>query len=90
MDQSRSVLRSATHKLLKRATEHLSPLTTKLIFVTENSGSLCASLLVGYCSSPFSELYELHVNVVFAKLHGSHSLSCLMFLPAVEAKILGK
>ena len=37
----------------------------------------------------FSELYELHAIVVFTKLEDIH-FHVVMFLPAAEAKMLGK
>ena len=81
------VLRSATHKLLKKS--HWTS------FSTNGKHSWLKIAVLGVQASlsdfglPFSELYKLHAIVVFAKLEVIH-FHVVMFLSAVEPKMLGK
>ena len=81
------VLRSATHKLLKKS--HWTSFSTNGKHSWLKIAVLCVQASLSGFGLPFSELYKLHAIVVFAKLEVIH-FHVVMFLPAVEPKMLGK
>ena len=81
------VLRSATHKLLKKS--HWTSFSTNSKHSWLKIAVLCVQAYLSGFGLPFSELYKLHAIVVFVKLEVIH-FHVVMFLPVAEPKMLGK
>ena len=80
------VLRSATHKLLKKSS--WASFSTNGKHLRQEIPKLCVQACLSGFGLPFSELYELHVVVALANLGSSNFMSDV--LAATETKMLGK
>ena len=81
------VLRSATHKLLKKS--YWTSFSTNGKQSWLRIAELCVQASLSSFGLPFSELHVLHAVVIFAKLEVIQ-FHVVMFLPATETKMLGK